>query len=1094
MDYADRVFGKTLEDIDARVSEIIDLEETRQNEKIILIPSESICPSPVLRALGSPLNNIYAEGYPPSMMDGEGEEILSDLDFQLSRFRRYSDRRFYKGCEFANLMEALAGRRAASLFCTEKTPPENIYVNVQPLSGSVANSAIYDAFLSSGDVLMGLSLMHGGHLSHGSEFNRSGKEYHIVSYEVDPSTGMLNYEQIESLVLQHRPKMIVAGYTSYPWAPDWKLFREIADRVGALLLADISHPAGLVVAGVYPNPIDFAHVTMCTTHKTLFGPRGAIIMTTDKEYSEKINAAIFPGEQGGPHVNKFAAMAVAFRIAQTAEFREVQKNIVKNAASLAGALRKRGLALANGGTNTHLLLIDLRSVHTESGFQLKGEIAVRILDIAGIVANKNTIPGDMETAEASGVRLGTPWITQRGITEEGIEELADVISMLLLNIHPFAYEGLTGSLPRGKIDFDLLLEATERVRRILQNLKGEHPPAHTSIRTEPGKVPPGLGALLVSGKRSVYFFEGICTQKIAPMETGDTLSTFFFDREGKLIAPVLLHRMDEDPIQGTRFLILCARNKKERVKSWLNGLSDGYLAFDDEDIFKKIDGPVVIHDLDEYQGELDGSTLSRLEGTAKAIRLPVLKGGGEVGTIHTRFPEQFDLSKPYFIGQRYLPGIRQQINDKIDFIHTEKDQKPLKSCLYEEHLKLSAQMVSFAGWKMPVRYESILEEHRAVREKAALFDISHMGMIEVSGREATQFLDTLCTNYVPWIRDGESQYSYLLDPDGVVIDDVMVYRLSKERYILVVNAVNTCHDLAWMKAVNLKRVLIDRQRPGTEILSEVRIRDLKNTDETAEAALVNIAIQGPESLPILLEVAGREKDRLALKRLQKTKLLSTSLFSMDVMAARTGYTGEEYGYELFVHPDRAGELWRQLLDVGKPHGLRAAGLGARDSLRIEAGLPLYGHELAGRFGISPVEAGFGYYVKFHKLFFIGRKPLLERTLSSRMAVIRFRMSAKGVRMVKSGDRVASSRTQQIIGHITSCAVDAEGFQVGMAYVDRRFTPEGTRVALIPEAGPAGASNKRMEELGIGDRFPLQVDAVVLNRFPMKDPLNKQRGN
>jgi glycine hydroxymethyltransferase len=1085
MDYADRVFGKTLEDIDPLVSEIIDLEAIRQNEKIILIPSESICPSPVLKALGSPLNNIYAEGYPPSMMDGEGEETLSHLDFQLSRFRRYSDRKFYKGCEFANLTEALAGRRAASLFCTKKTPPENIYVNVQPLSGSVANSAIYDAFLSSGDVLMGLSLMHGGHLSHGSEFNRSGKEYRIVSYEVNPSTGMLDYDQIESQVLQHRPKMIVAGYTSYPWAPDWKLFREIADRVGALLLADISHPAGLVVAGVYPNPIDFAHITMCTTHKTLFGPRGAIIMTTDRERSEKIDQAIFPGEQGGPHVNKFAAMAVAFRIAHTAEFRTLQKNIVKNATHLAEALRERGFALAYGGTNTHLLLIDLRSVHTKSGFQLKGEIAVRILDIAGIVANKNTIPGDVETAEASGVRLGTPWITQRGITQEGIEELADVISMLLLNVRPFAYEGLTGSLPRGKIGFDLLSEARERVRMIVKNLKGEHPPAHTAIQTGPAKDSSGLSALIVSGKRSVYFFEGICTQKVAPMKEGDTLSTFFFDREGKLIAPVLLHRMEEDKIQGTGFVILCARNEKEKVKSWMNGLSDGYLAFDDEDIFKKIDGPVVIHDLDEQQGELDGRILSILDDTAKKNHLPALKGSVEIGTIQARFPGQFDLSKPYFIGQQYLPEATQHTNEKIDFTHAEKDQKPIESCLYEEHLKLGGQMVSFAGWKMPVRYESILEEHRAVREKAALFDISHMGVIEVSGLRATQFLDTLCTNYVPWIREGESQYSYLLDPDGMVIDDVMVYKLTEERYILVVNAVNTCKDLAWMKAVNSRRVVIDRQRPEVEILSEVRIRDLKDTDESGDASLVNIALQGPESLHILLEVAGREKNRLALMRLEKTKFISASLNSIDVTVARTGYTGEEYGYELFVHPDRAGELWRLLLDAGRPHGLRVAGLGARDSLRTEAGLPLYGHELAGRFGISPVEAGFGYYVKFHKLFFIGRKPLLEATLSSKMAVMRFRMSAKGVRIVKSSDRVASSRTQQIIGHVTSCAVDAEGFQVGMAYVDRRYTGEGTRVALIPQAGPAGAS-KRIDELDIGDRFPLQVDAIVLSRFPVKE--------
>ncbi len=287
MNYSEYVFGKSLCDIDPEVGRIIGHEEARQKEKIILIPSESICPAPVLKALGSALNNIYAEGYPSSMMVGEAEPLITDFDFQLTRYRRYSDRRFYKGCEYANFLETLAGRRAAELFCTDKNPLEQIHVNVQPLSGSVANIAIYDAFLASGDVLMGMSLMHGGHLSHGSEFNRSGKTYRIVSYEVNPRTEKLDYDQIADLAKQWRPKMIVAGYTSYPWAPDWSKFREIADSVDALLLADISHPAGLIIAGVYPNPIDYADVTMCTTHKTLFGPRGAIIMTTNSEHTEK---------------------------------------------------------------------------------------------------------------------------------------------------------------------------------------------------------------------------------------------------------------------------------------------------------------------------------------------------------------------------------------------------------------------------------------------------------------------------------------------------------------------------------------------------------------------------------------------------------------------------------------------------------------------------------------------------------------------------------------------------------------------------------------------------------------------------------------
>ncbi|MCK5093911.1 MAG: serine hydroxymethyltransferase, partial [Spirochaetes bacterium] len=374
-------------------------EEERQTRKIIMIPSESICPAPVLEALGSVFNNIYAEGYPPGMMTEEAENKICEYNFQLARYHRYSDRRFYKGCEYANFLEILARRRAASLFATERNPQENIYVNIQPLSGAAANNSVYNAFVDPGEVVMGMSLMHGGHLTHGSEFNRSGRNYSIVSYEVSPKTEKLDYDEIMNLAKEHRPKMIIAGYTSYPWTPDWARFREISDSVGAILLADISHPAGLVTAGVYPNPIDYADVVTLTTHKTLFGPRGAIIMTTKREYAERIDQAVFPGEQGGPHVNKFAAMAVAFELAATDQFKALQKQIVKNARALAEGFQKRDLKLAYGGTDTHLLLLDLKSISTDPAeptglkYPIWGEPAVRIMDLAGMVANKNTIPG-----------------------------------------------------------------------------------------------------------------------------------------------------------------------------------------------------------------------------------------------------------------------------------------------------------------------------------------------------------------------------------------------------------------------------------------------------------------------------------------------------------------------------------------------------------------------------------------------------------------------------------------------------------------------------------------------------------------------------
>jgi len=340
-------FEEELFEVDPDMDLIIRFEEQRQARKLILIPSESICPRAIRKVLGSVFTNLYAEGYPPLKMSKDEERLLRDFKHQLSHYRRYSDRRFYKGADYVNFVEALAQRRAAECFATEKNPDapvkvsaDQIFVNVQPLSGAAANNAVYDAFLELGDTVMGMALPHGGHLTHGSEFTRSGRYYHSIPYEVDRITQKLDYEAIRRLAVRHKPKMIIAGYTSYPWAPDWQKFREIADEAGAILTADIAHPAGLVIAGVYPNPIGYADVITFTTHKTLCGPRGAVILTTDEEKARKIDAAVFPGAQGGPHVNKIAAMAVAFKIAQTEKFKRLQEKIVENARTLCSSLKK----------------------------------------------------------------------------------------------------------------------------------------------------------------------------------------------------------------------------------------------------------------------------------------------------------------------------------------------------------------------------------------------------------------------------------------------------------------------------------------------------------------------------------------------------------------------------------------------------------------------------------------------------------------------------------------------------------------------------------------------------------------------------------
>jgi len=326
----DFLFRGSLAELDADLFELTEIEAERQYRKLILIPSESTAPAAVREALGTSFQNIYAEGYPDDETRWMGEGEILDYAARLAHFRRYSDPRYYKGVEYADIVEALARRRCAETFAANGISANDLYVNVQALSGGPANNAVYHALVNPGDTIMGMNLLHGGHLSHGSPVNRSGKYYNAIHYTVDPQTEQINYDAIEELAKQHKPKFIIAGYSSYPWAVDWARFRAIANAVGAYLFADIAHIAGLVAAGVYPSPVGFADVITFTTHKSLCGPRGACILTADASLARKIDRAVFPGEQGGPHVNVFAAMALAFKLAQTDQFRQLQGQIVRN--------------------------------------------------------------------------------------------------------------------------------------------------------------------------------------------------------------------------------------------------------------------------------------------------------------------------------------------------------------------------------------------------------------------------------------------------------------------------------------------------------------------------------------------------------------------------------------------------------------------------------------------------------------------------------------------------------------------------------------------------------------------------------------------
>ena len=378
---------------DPEIADVIKAEMERQNSHIELIASENWVSKAVMAAMGSPLTNKYAEGYP--------------------------GKRYYGGCQCVDVAEDLARERAKELFGCE-------YVNVQPHSGAQANMAVFFAILQPGDTYMGMNLDHGGHLTHGSPVNMSGKYFHVVPYGVNDE-GVIDYDKVLEIAKECKPKMIVAGASAYARTIDFKRFREIADEVGAYLMVDMAHIAGLVAAGLHPSPIPYAHVTTTTTHKTLRGPRGGMILSSN-EMNEKFNfnKAVFPGIQGGQLMHVIAAKAVCFKEALQPEFREYQKQVVKNAKALCEGLKKRGVKIVSGDTDNHLMLVDLTEKNV-SGKELE-----KRLDDAHITCNKNTIPNDPRSPfVTSGVRLGTPAVTTRGMNEEDMDKIAEIIAMVI---------------------------------------------------------------------------------------------------------------------------------------------------------------------------------------------------------------------------------------------------------------------------------------------------------------------------------------------------------------------------------------------------------------------------------------------------------------------------------------------------------------------------------------------------------------------------------------------------------------------------------------------------------------------------------------
>ena len=1042
---ADFLVRGTLANVDPDVYELCQIEAERQVRKLILIPSESQAPVAVREALGSVFQNLYAEGYPDEETRFMPEEEILDYTARLSHYRRYADPRYYKGVEYADVIESLARRRCAEAFATPKFSADQIFVNVQALSGAPANNAVYGALIAPGDTILGMNLLHGGHLSHGSSVNRSGKLYKVVHYNVDPTTEQIDYDAVEALARTHMPKVIIGGYSSYPWSPDWERFRAIADAVGAILLADVSHIAGLIAGGVLPSPIGYAHVITFTTHKTLCGPRGACILTTDGALARKIDRSVFPGEQGGPHIHAVAALATTFKLAQTPEFKTLQAQIIKNCQALTNRLRERGLRIPFGGSDTHLGNIDCKTIVGPDGTTLSGDMAARILDVAGIVCNRNTIPGDKTALFSTGIRYGTPWMTQRGLKEAEMVQVADAIADILYACKPYTIEMRTGPVQRAKVDFAVLEDVKLRVRALAEKAGADPVPTASEkhgyphffyVDDKPARKARRWVAFDLTGDNVRGFVNYTFSSDAEALEPGQSQKTLLSTPKGELAGILTC-------LEAERYQFSLPAENAGLAGAWLRDLSDGYVSFD-EDLSRRLPGPIYVTDA--------AKPITAARGNAAAPK------------------------KPYSIGMsagkgKALPHFKWKEPESVEIRRTP---------IYEIHKQMGAKMIPFAGWEMPVWYTSVTEEHLACRQAAGLFDVAHMGVYQAEGPDAVAFLDSVCSNDISALAVGESCYTHFLDPDGNVIDDTLVYRRDADRYLVVVNASNDDKDWAWLNAVRDGKVLVDNEHPWVRAFGRnVIFRNLRDPKAGADMR-IDIALQGPKSRDILLSLGVDAPTRRRIMALKRTQLCEAVVGGFELVVSRTGYTGEKMAFELFVHPDKAADLWNALRKAGEPLGMRACGLGARDSLRTEAGLPLYGHEMGGDLGLGVAEAGFGSYVKTYKPWFIGRTAFINREKARQGVVVRFRFTEKGVRMAHLHDPVLD-RKGRVIGVVTSCAIDAEGFLTGQAFIEMKAAEEGAPISIFQSAPKA--AGKAPADLATGDRVTMPTPAVVISRFP-----------
>ena len=555
------------------------------------------------------------------------------------------------------------------------------------------------------------------------------------------------------------------------------------------------------------------------------------------------------------------------------------------------------------------------------------------------------------------------------------------------------------------------------------------------------------------------------TGDVYALAPGESQPTWLLEPDGRLMSSGVVRRPGEET---TRLQLLLPKSAESRVAHWLRALSDGFVEMDQADVFAKAPGPVVVRRLPH---ELASEWQQR----------PPAVAAFDDETIGWAF------HKPYWIGQRARAQAPGKLAAMPEFEWKEPEDTPLKRThLNEVHRAAGAKMVPFAGWEMPVQYTSVQQEHLDVRRAAGLFDVSHMGLFEFSGDNVHLFLNTIASNDVSLLAVGGSQYAFLLAPNGHVIDDTWIYRLGKDCYWMVVNAANTGKDWAWIDAVRNGCVMIDRPRPWSRALGTEGVV-MRNLNDPAAGADMRgqLALQGPRSREILLAMAraGATLDDRLIERLnemQHADIIHADLAGYDLHISRTGYTGEPMAFEIFAHPDALPALWDDLLAAGEPFGLRPIGLAARDSLRIEAGLPLYGHELAGPLDLNPSDAGFPSYVKLYKPFFIGKAAYIAYETKRQGRLARFRLDEEHAPVPGLGDVIVNHRGR-VVGTVTSCSLDSEGRLTGLGWVEEPNNQRDTHLGIY-RLGNKNWEQRPLSELKPGDRLQLPDAITVIERF------------